>query len=140
MRFREFGNSGLKTSVIGFGGWPMGKGHYGSFDEDEVVYAIHKSIDLGVTLFDTAATYGWGEREKLLDRALEGKRDKVVLVSKGGLNWDQPGSSSKRNSSREHFTTGLEESLRNLQTDHFLAYGYIHLFQDSRQDYLGWCK
>jgi len=88
MRYREFGNSGLKTSVIGFGGWPMGKGHYGSFDEDEVVYAIHKSIDLGVTLFDTAAVYGWGEGEKLLDRALEGKRDKVVLVSKGGLNWD----------------------------------------------------
>ena len=121
MRFREFGNSGLKTSVIGFGGWPMGKGHYGSFDEDEVVYAIHKSIDLGVTLFDTAAVYGWGEGEKLLDRALEGKRDKVVLVSKGGLNWDQPGSSSKRNSSREHLTTGLEENLRNLQTDHFLS-------------------
>ena len=84
-----------------------------------MVYAIHKSIDLGVTLFDTAAVYGWGEGEKLLDRALEGKLDKVVLVSKGGLNWDQPGSSSKRNSSREHLTTGLEESLRNLQTDHF---------------------
>ena len=114
MRYREFGNSGLKTSVIEFGGWPMGKGHYGSFDEDEVVYAIHKSIDLDVTLFDTAAVYCWGEGEKLLDRALEGKRDKVVLVSKGGLNWDQPGSSSKRNSSREHRTTGLEESLRNL--------------------------
>ena len=47
-----------------------------------MVYAIHKSIDLDVTLFDTAAVYGWGEGEKLLDRALEGKRDKVVLVSK----------------------------------------------------------
>ena len=122
MKYREFGNSGLRTSVIGFGGWPMGKGHYGSFDEDEVVYAIHNSIHLGVTLFDTAAVYGWGEGEKLLGRALEGKRDKVVLVSKGGLDWNSPGSSSKRNSSREHLTSGLDESLRNLQTDYLDLY------------------
>ena len=82
MRFREFGNSGLKTSVIGFGSWPMGKGHYGSFDEDEVVYAIHKSIDLGVTLFDTAAVYGWGEGEKLPDRALEGNETRWFWLVK----------------------------------------------------------
>ena len=131
MLYRNFGNSDLKTSVIGFGGWPMGRGHYGSFDEGEVVRSIHAAIDAGVTLFDTAAVYGWGEGEKLLGQALKGKRDKVVLVSKGGLFWDAPGEPSQRNSSREHLANGLEESLRNLQTD-YLDLFLIHWPDESR--------
>ena len=55
----------------------MGRGHYGAFDEKEVVDTIHSAIDHGVTLFDTAAVHGWGEGEKLLGKALEGKRDKT---------------------------------------------------------------
>ena len=131
MEYRNFGDSDLKTSVIGFGGWPMGKGHYGSFDEDEVVRAIHAAIDNGITLFDTAAVYGWGEGEKLLGKALKGKRDQVVLVSKGGLFWDETGAASQRNSSKEHLSDGLEESLRNLQTDYLDLY-LIHWPDESR--------
>jgi aryl-alcohol dehydrogenase-like predicted oxidoreductase len=131
MDYRTFGDSDLKTSVIGFGGWPMGRGHYGSFDEDEVVRAIHAAIDNGITLFDTAAVYGWGEGEKLLGKALKGKRDQVVLVSKGGLTWDEPGAGSGRNSSKEHLTSGLEESLQNLQTDYLDLY-LIHWPDESR--------
>ncbi|MCH7800897.1 MAG: aldo/keto reductase [Chloroflexi bacterium] len=131
MEYRNFGDSDLKTSVIGFGGWPMGKGHYGSFDEDEVVRAIHSAIDNGITLFDTAAVYGWGEGEKLLGKALKGRRDEVVLVSKGGLSWDEPGAASQRDSSKEHLTRGLEESLRNLQTDYLDLY-LIHWPDESR--------
>ncbi|MDP6453939.1 MAG: aldo/keto reductase [SAR202 cluster bacterium] len=131
MDYRTFGDSDLKTSVIGFGGWPMGRGHYGSFDEDEVVRAIHAAIDNGITLFDTAAVYGWGEGEKLLGKALKGKRDQVVLVSKGGLTWDEPGAGSGRNSSKEHLTNGLEESLQNLQTDYLDLY-LIHWPDESR--------
>ena len=70
MHYKNFGESDLKTSAVGFGGWPMGRGHYGSFDENQVIRAIHRSIELGVTLFDTAAVYGWGEGEKLLGRAI----------------------------------------------------------------------
>jgi aryl-alcohol dehydrogenase-like predicted oxidoreductase len=131
MEYRNFGDSDLKTSVIGFGGWPMGKGHYGSFDEDEVVRAIHAAIDHGITLFDTAAVYGWGEGEKLLGKALKGKRDQVVLVSKGGLTWDEVGGASGRDSSKEHLTRGLEESLTNLQTDYLDLY-LIHWPDESR--------
>ena len=107
MEYRNVGDSDLKTSVIGFGGWPMGKGHYGSFDEDEVVRAIHAAIDRGITLFDTAAVYGWGEGEKLLGKAPKGKRDQVVLVSKGDLFWDEAGAASQRNSAKEHLSDGL---------------------------------
>lgn len=121
MRYRKFGNSDLETSAIGFGGWPMGSGHYGSFDEQQVIRAIHRSIELGVTLFDTAAIYGWGEGEKLLGRAIAGRRDDIILVSKGGLVWDQPGLDGgvrPRDSSRETLARGLDESLSRLGTDY----------------------
>ncbi len=121
MRYKKFGNSDLETSAIGFGGWPMGSGHYGSFDEQQVIRAIHRSIELGVTLFDTAAIYGWGEGEKLLGRAIAGRRDEIVLVSKGGLVWDQPGLDGKvrpRDSSKETLAKGLDESLSRLGVDH----------------------
>ncbi len=122
MRYKKFGNSDLETSVVGFGGWPMGRGHYGSFDDNEVVRAVHASIDMGVTLFDTAAVYGWGEGEKLLGRAIEGKREEIVIVSKGGIPWDEAGGGSRRDSSRESLEKSLDESLARLQTD------YLDLF------------
>ena len=131
MQYRNFGKSDLVTSVIGFGGWPMGKGSYGSFDEDEVIRAVHVAIDLGVTLFDTASVYGKGEGEKLLAKALEGRRDKVVLVSKGGLTWANPDNPSPRDSSREHLTNELEDSLRRLQTDYLDLY-LVHWPDESR--------
>lgn len=131
MRYRNFGKSDLVTSEIGFGGWPMGRGHYGSFDEDEMIHAVHAAIDSGVTLFDTAAVYGWGEGEKLLGKALKSKRDKVVLVSKGGRLWDGEGGPQERNSSREALAKGLEDSLQRLQTDHLDAY-LIHWPDESR--------
>ena len=131
MRYKKFGNSDLKTSVVGFGGWPMGRGHYGSFDDDEVVRAVHASIDLGVTLFDTAAVYGWGEGEKLLGRALEGKREDVVIVSKAGIPWDEEGGGRRRDSSRESLEKSLNESLTRLQTD-YLDLFLIHWPDESR--------
>ena len=131
MRYKKFGNSDLETSVVGFGGWPMGRGHYGSFDDDEVVRAVHASIDLGVTLFDTAAVYGWGEGEKLLGRALEGKREDVVIVSKAGIPWDEEGGGRRRDSSRESLEKSLNESLNRLQTD-YLDLFLIHWPDESR--------
>ncbi len=131
MLYRKFGASDLETSVVGFGGWPMGRGHYGSFDEQQVINSIHRSMDLGVTLFDTAAVYGWGEGEKLLGRAIEGRRGDIVIVSKGGLKWDAPGAPSQRDSSREALTAGLDESLTRLGTDYLDLY-LIHWPDESR--------
>ena len=131
MLYRKFGSSDLETSVVGFGGWPMGRGHYGSFDELQVINSIQRSIDLGVTLFDTAAVYGWGEGEKLLGRAIEGKRQDIVIVSKGGLLWDAPGAPSQRDSSRESLEKSLDESLTRLGTDYLDLY-LIHWPDESR--------
>ena len=136
MRYKKFGNSDLETSVVGFGGWPMGSGHYGSFDEEQVVAAIHRSIDLGVTLFDTAPVYGWGEGEKLLGKAIAGRRDEIVLVSKCGITWeesglDQRGGAHGRNTSRESLAKLLDESLARLGTD-FLDLLLVHWPDESR--------
>jgi aryl-alcohol dehydrogenase-like predicted oxidoreductase len=123
MEHRRFKNSGLETSVIGLGGWPMGRGMYGSFDENDVIKAVHRALGLGVTLFDTAQVYGWGAGEKIMGRALKGKRHGCIIVTKGGLHWDADNPSNiKRDSSKESLNKMLEGSLRRLQTD------YIDLF------------
>ena len=126
MRTRTFGSSNLETSVIGFGCHPLGRGQYGALDDDEAIAAVHAARDAGVTLYDTAAVYGWGYSEKLLGRALKGWRENVVVVTKGGRRWE-PGITDRRvgprsDSSREFIEQGIEESLRNLQTDYIDLY------------------
>ena len=126
MRKRMFGNSGLETSVIGYGGWPMGRGMYGDFDDDEAIRAARASYEEGVTLFDTAAVYGWGYGENLMGKALKGIRENVVLVTKGAREWvrDNPDrrSATVSDSAPKRLLTSIDESLKRLQTD------YIDLF------------
>ena len=121
-----FGNSGLETSVIGYGGWPMGRGMYGDFDDDEAIRAARASYEKGVTLFDTAAVYGWGYGENLMGKALKGIRDNVVLVTKGAREWvrDNPDrrSATVSDSDPKRLLASIDESLKRLQTD------YIDLF------------
>ena len=126
MRKRMFGNSGLETSVIGYGGWPMGRGMYGDFDDDEAIAAARASYEKGVTLFDTAAVYGWGYGENLMGKALKGIRNNVVLVTKGAREWvrDNPDrrSATVSDSDPKRLLASIDESLKRLQTD------YIDLF------------
>lgn len=121
-----FGNSGLETSVIGYGGWPMGRGMYGNFDDDEAIAAARASYEKGVTLFDTAAVYGWGYGENLMGKALKGIRNNVVLVTKGAREWvrDNPDrrSATVSDSDPKRLLASIDESLKRLQTD------YIDLF------------
>ena len=126
MRKRMFGNSGLETSVVGYGGWPMGRGMYGDFDDDEAIAAARTSYENGVTLFDTAAVYGWGYGEILMGKALKGIRENVVLVTKGAREWvrDNPDrrSATVSDSDPKRLLASIDESLKRLQTD------YIDLF------------
>ena len=63
MEYRAFGRTGLDVSAIGFGCWEIGGG-YGHFDESVVVKAVHRALDLGINLFDTAEGYGFGQSER----------------------------------------------------------------------------
>ena len=109
----------------------MGRGQYGAVDEEQVARAVDHAIDNGVTLFDTAAAYGWGAGEELLGKFLRGRRDQVVLVSKGGVPWNESEKRYERISSREQLTEDLEGSLRRLQTDYLDLY-LIHWPDESR--------
>ena len=126
MRTRKFGDSGLETSAIGFGGWPMGRGQYGPFEDDEAVAAAHAAFDGGVTLFDTAAIYGWGYGETLLGKALKGIRQGVVLVTKGGRRWQEGEADRSKatvsDSDPDYLRDSIDQSLKRLQTDYIDVY------------------
>lgn len=87
MRYRTLGKSGIRASVIGLGTWVTGGGKVWGKDPDdaESIRAIQASIDAGVNLIDTAPAYGFGRSEEVVGKAIEGRRDKVVLATKCGL-------------------------------------------------------
>jgi len=117
MEYRSFGESGLQSSAIGFGCWEM-SGLYGAFDNAEIVAAVHRAIDLGVTLFDTAPTYGFGQSEEILGQALGARRKDVVLVSKTAISWDPRSQTRKYDSRYTTVKTINEASLKRLGTDY----------------------
>jgi aryl-alcohol dehydrogenase-like predicted oxidoreductase len=122
MEQRSFGGSGICSSVIGFGTWPIGGARYGKSDDDEAIAAIHAALDAGVTLFDTAPSYGNGHAEVLLGHGLLGHRDRATIVTKGGMIWDENAFITGLDSSRAHLVKGLDDSLARLKTD------YVDLF------------
>lgn len=115
MQYRRMGTSDLTVPAIGFGCWEMG-GTYGAIDEDEVIAAIHRALDLGITLFDTALAYGRGRSEHLLAKALGPRRRDVLIVTKGGIP-TRPGLKERRDSRYQTIIEDCETSLRNLDTD-----------------------
>jgi hypothetical protein len=115
---RNLGNTGLRVSAIGFGCWEMGNPDYGSSDESEMIAAVNRAIDLGVTLFDTAPNYGFGGSETVLGRALGARRKDIILVSKVGITWDPVTSTTKIDGRHSTLKRINEESLRRLGTDH----------------------
>ncbi len=125
MEKRKIGNSNLEVTVMGFGAWGIG-GHpfWDSEGDIESTKAINKAFDCGINFFDTAPVYGFGRSERLLAKALKGKRDKVVLATKLGLRWDKEALGSiRRDSSAKSIRFEIEESLKRLETD------YIDLYQ-----------
>ena len=80
MRMRKLGRQGLEVSALGLGCMGMSQ-FYGTRDDVESIATIHRAVDLGVTFFDTAEVYGPFINERLLGRALEGRRDSVVIAS-----------------------------------------------------------
>lgn len=88
MRRRRLGRGSLELPVVVFGAWAAGGWAWGGVDEDEVVRAMQASIDAGADAIDTAPVYGFGLSERLVGRAIRGRRERVVLMTKLGLRWD----------------------------------------------------
>ena len=134
MRYSALGKSGITASVIGMGTWVTGGGMIWGEDPDdaESIRAIHAALDTGITLIDTAASYGRGRSEEVVGKAIRDRREKVVLATKCGLLVDDDrgaffaefdGHTMYRSLRPETIREELELSLRRLQTD------YIDLYQ-----------
>jgi aryl-alcohol dehydrogenase-like predicted oxidoreductase len=120
MEYRTFGNTDLETSAIGFGTFEL-NGEYGAIDDDEVVRAIYRGLELGVTCIDCAPIYGFGHAEEVVGKALGPRRKDVMLLTKCGIRWAE-GGRRVWDGSRVSILKEIEESLTRLQTDYVDLY------------------
>jgi methylglyoxal reductase len=88
MEQRQLGQSDLQVPVVGFGAWAIGGWMWGGTDDEAAIKAIQKGIDEGITLIDTAPSYGMGHSERIVGKAIEGRRDEVIIATKCGIRWD----------------------------------------------------
>ncbi|MEQ8762426.1 MAG: aldo/keto reductase [Planctomycetota bacterium] len=149
MKRRKLGPSGIEASVIGLGAWAIGGWTWGGEDEQESIRAIHAFLDAGGDLIDTAPMYGFGRSEEVVGKAIEGRRDQVVLATKCSMRWDLNEEQKRRAthkfttnekaidwsgeptkdsfdvyiySGRDGIREEVERSLKRLRTDHIDLY------------------
>jgi aryl-alcohol dehydrogenase-like predicted oxidoreductase len=116
----------LDVSRIGLGAMGMSAAYTGAGSDDaESIRTIHRALELGVTLLDTAEVYGPFTNEELLGRAINGRRDQVVVATKFGMVSHAGGGPGVLDSSPANIRTAVEGSLRRLGTDHIDLY-YQH--------------
>ncbi|WP_327595284.1 aldo/keto reductase [Streptomyces chartreusis] len=133
---RTLGRTGIGVSALGFGCWAIGgewqsaDGQplgWGKVDDEESVRAVRRALDLGVTFFDTADTYGAGHSERVLGRALGKRRADVVVATKWGNVFDEETRTlTGADDTPEYARRALTASLRRLDTDHVDLY-QLHL-------------
>jgi aryl-alcohol dehydrogenase-like predicted oxidoreductase len=124
MKYRTFRGSDVRVSEVGFGLWTLSTGWWGNYTDDEAVTLMRRALDLGVTLFDAADTYGNGRSEELIAKAFAGRRDEIVIATKVGYDFVNFGEDRGRgqreipqNFSPEAIRGAVEAALRRLQTD-----------------------
>ena len=140
---RILGRSGIEVSALGLGCWAIGgpwkyqaaEAGWSAVDDSESIRAIHQALDMGVNLFDTAANYGCGHSERLLGKAIKGRRDSVVIATKFGFDVDEKekvvthygaseGLTEENADILPHMDADLATSLRRLGTDYIDVYQF----------------
>src|SRR3954454_18654950 len=124
MKTRTLGKAGPTVGAIGLGCMGMSE-FYGARDDAESIATIHRALDLGVTLLDTADMYGPFTNEQLVGRAISGRRDEVVLATKFANMRGQNGEYLGINGSPEYVRKACDASLQRLGVDHIDLY-YQH--------------
>jgi aryl-alcohol dehydrogenase-like predicted oxidoreductase len=123
MKMRKLGRNGPEVSAVGLGCMGM-SAFYGGADEAQSIAVIHRALDLGVTLFDTAEMYGPHTNEVLVGKALKGRRNEAFIATKFGIN-RQPDGSAVTDGSPANVRRAVEGSLSRLGVDHIDLY-YQH--------------
>jgi aryl-alcohol dehydrogenase-like predicted oxidoreductase len=133
MQLRQLGNSPLRITPVIFGAWAIGGWMWGGNEERDSIAAIHAALDNGINTIDTAAIYGMGYSEELVAKALQGRRDGVIIATKCGMRWDDPKQEGSnpwpqkmndgtpvtvmRNAKPHSIQYECEQSLKRLKTD-----------------------
>jgi aryl-alcohol dehydrogenase-like predicted oxidoreductase len=124
MKFRAFKNTDLSVSEVGFGLWTISTGWWGNFTEGEAIALMHKALDLGITLFDAADTYGNGLSEELIAKAFPNQRDEITIATKIGYDFVTHGEARGRGQreipqdfSPEALVRATDAALKRLKTD-----------------------
>lgn len=123
MKYRTFRGTDVRVSEVGFGLWTLSTGWWGDYADDEAVALMRRALDLGVTLFDAADTYGNGRSEDLIAQAFAGRRDEITIATKVGYDFVNHG--DERRGQREipqdfspaAIRAATEAALRRLKTD-----------------------
>jgi len=124
MRYTHWEALDIKLSCLGLGGEQLGGHGWGKVSNKQVFEAVHKAIDMGVTLFDTAPIYGLGHSEEVLGKALGAIRRNVIVATKVGLVWEKNGQFDKHaDNSAANIEREVDISLKRLGTD------YIDIYQ-----------
>ena len=124
MNQRRLGSEGLVVSEIGLGCMGMSE-FYGTGEEDESIATIGRAVDLGVNLLDTADMYGPFTNERLVGKAIKGRRDEVNAATKFGIQREEDGMMVGINGRSEYVRSACDASLRRLGVDHIDLY-YQH--------------
>jgi aryl-alcohol dehydrogenase-like predicted oxidoreductase len=124
MKTRKLGTNGPQVSAIGLGCMGM-SAFYGGADEAQSTAVIHRALDLGVTLFDTAEMYGPHTNEILLGKALKDRRNQAFIATKFGINYNADRSKLMVDGSPANVRRAIEGSLQRLGVDHVDLY-YLH--------------
>jgi len=136
--YRELGRSGIQVSALGMGCWAIGGPFWagetplgwGKVDDEESIRAVQRALELGVNFFDTADVYGAGHSERVLGRALAGRRQDVVIATKFSNQFDESTKQvTGRSAAPDFIREACEASLRRLNTE------YIDLYQFHWNDY-----
>src|SRR5215212_9208312 len=121
MEYRQLGRTGVSVSKFCLGAMMFGA--WGNPDHDDSIRIVHAALDAGINVVDTADVYSQGESEEIVGKALDGRRDGVVLATK--CFWPMGSDPNQRGLSRRWILRACEDSLRRLGTDRIDVY-YLH--------------
>jgi aryl-alcohol dehydrogenase-like predicted oxidoreductase len=116
MEYVQFGTTEFKVSHLALGCMSM-SGAYGPADDNESIATLHRAFDLGINFIDTSASYGSGHNHELINKALKGRREQIVIHSKSGSPRTPDAKGNRSGSTPEYLTQNCEQSVKRLGID-----------------------